>query len=79
MPLEDKKYSINLRRSIMKENQVQSLPRWVFVLLSVGTSWASGLYLGRLMVEGTSTAYLIRIIGFGAVGLVMAWGSIAKR
>jgi len=31
------------------------------------------------MVEGTSTAYLIRIIGFGVVGLVMAWGSVAKR
>ena len=63
----------------MKENQVQSLPRWVFVLLAVGTSWASGLYLGMLMVEGTSTAYLIRIIGFGVIALVMAWGSIAKR
>ena len=63
----------------MKENQVQSLPRWVFVLLSVGTSWASGLYLGMLMVEGTSTAYLIRIIGFGVIALVMTWGSIAKR
>jgi hypothetical protein len=45
----------------------------------VGTSWASGLYLGMLMVEGSSTAYLIRIIGFGVVGLVMAWGSAAKR
>ena len=63
----------------MKENQVQSLPRWVFVLLSVGTSWASGLYLGMLRVEGTSTAYLIRIIGFGVIALVMTWGSIAKR
>ena len=63
----------------MKEKQVQSLPRWAFVFLAVGTSWASGLYLGMLMVEGSSTAYLIRIIGYGVVGLVMAWGSAAKR
>jgi len=63
----------------MKENQGQSLPRWAFVFLAVGTSWASGLYLGMLMIEGSSTAYLVRIIGFGIVGLVMAWGSAAKR
>ncbi|MGB2897268.1 MAG: hypothetical protein WBB65_14030 [Anaerolineales bacterium] len=63
----------------MKEKQVQSLPRWAFVFLSVGASWASGIYLGMLIVEGTSTAYLIRIIGFGVIGLVMAWGSVAKR
>ena len=63
----------------MKEKQVQSLPRWAFMFLAVGGSWASGLYLGMQMVEGTSTAYLMRIIGFGALGLVMAWGSVAKR
>jgi len=63
----------------MKENQGQLLPRWAFVFLAVGGSWASGLYLGMLMVEGSSTAYLLRIIGFGVVGLVMAWGSAAKR
>jgi hypothetical protein len=63
----------------MNENQVQSLPRWAFVCLAVGASWASGLYLGMQMVEGSSTAYLIRIVGFGVVGLVMAWGSAAKR
>jgi len=63
----------------MKEKQVQSFPRWAFVFLAVGTSWASGLYLGMLMIEGSSTAYLVRIIGFGVVALVMAWGSAAKR
>jgi len=63
----------------MKENQNKLLPRWVFVFLAVGTSWASGLYLGMQMVEGSSTAYLIRIIGFGIVGLAMAWGAAAKR
>jgi hypothetical protein len=63
----------------MKENQNKLLPRWVFVFLAVGTSWASGLYLGMQMVEGSSTAYLIRIIGFGVVGLAMAWGAAAKR
>jgi hypothetical protein len=63
----------------MKDNQSQSFPRWAFVFLAVGGSWASGLYLGMQMVEGSSTAYLIRIIGFGALALVMAWGAIAKR
>ena len=63
----------------MKENQGLSFPRWAFVFLAVGTSWASGLYLGMQMVGGTSSAYLIRIIGFGLIGLVMAWGSVAKR
>ncbi|MCK4787010.1 MAG: hypothetical protein KAV87_24845 [Desulfobacteraceae bacterium] len=63
----------------MKENQVKLLPRWVFLFISVGTSWASGLYLGMQMVEGTSTAYLIRIIGFGALALVMAWGAYSNH
>ena len=72
-------FSRDKRRIIMNEKQAQSLPRWVFVFLAVGASWASGLYLGMQIDEGTSAAYLIRIIGFGVVGLVMAWGAVAKR
>ena len=61
----------------MMKNRVRTAPRWLFVLLAIGTSYASGIYMGILSAEGTSNAVLIRVIGFGVLGLIMAWGSIA--
>ena len=63
----------------MEKNRGRIPPRWMFLLLSVGGAWASGIYLGKITIEGASTGLLVPMIGFGVVGLVMAWGSVAKR
>jgi hypothetical protein len=62
----------------MNKRDKRTFPQWLFLILAVGAIWASGIYLGKMTMEGTSTAYLLRVIGFGALGLVMAWGAIAK-
>jgi hypothetical protein len=51
----------------------------MFVLLSIGGAWSSGIYLGKITIEGASTASLAATIGFGALALVMAWGAISNR
>jgi hypothetical protein len=47
------------------------------MILAMGAFWASGIYFGILSVEGISSAILVRAIGFGVIGLPMAWGAIA--
>jgi hypothetical protein len=49
------------------------------LFLSVGGAWASGIYLGKITIEGASTGLLIPTIGFGVMGLIMAWGALSKR
>jgi len=51
----------------------------MFLLLSVGGAWASGVYLGKITIEGASTGLLIPMISFGVMGLIMAWGAYAGR
>jgi hypothetical protein len=51
----------------------------MFLLLSVGGGWASGIYLGKITIEGTSTGLLIPMISFGVMGLIMAWGALSER
>ena len=63
----------------MKKTQVRTLPRWVFTLLAIGGAWASGIYLGKITIEGASTGLLIPVIGFGLMGFLMAWGALAER
>jgi hypothetical protein len=63
----------------MNNHSYRSFPRWVFVILAMGAFWASGVYLGILSVEGVSSAILVRAIGFGVIGLPLAWGAIAAR
>ena len=63
----------------MKKTQVRTLPRWVFTLLAIGGAWASGIYLGKITIEGASTGLLILVIGFGLMGFLMAWGALAER
>ncbi len=63
----------------MEKNRDRIPHRWMFLLLSVGGAWASGIYLGKITIEGASTGLLVPMIGFGVVGLAMAWGSVAKR
>ena len=63
----------------MNNHSHRSFPRWAFMILAMGAFWASGVYFGILSVEGVSSAILVRALGFGVIGLPMAWGAIAAR
>jgi hypothetical protein len=67
------------RKNQMKMTDNRTLPRWVFAILALGSFWASGVYLGIQSVAGVTLADLLRVIGFGIVGLLTAWGAIAKE
>ncbi len=62
---------------IMGTARTRPLPRWVWVILSIGGGWASGIYLGQLSVEGVSIGNLGATIGFGVMSLLMAWGALS--
>jgi hypothetical protein len=51
----------------------------MFLFLSVGGAWASGIYLGKITIEGTSTGLLMLTISFGVMSLIMAWGALSER
>ena len=63
----------------MERNRAKAFPRWIFTLLSIGGAWASGIYLGKITIEGASMGLLIPVIGFAALGLMMAWCALSKR
>jgi hypothetical protein len=64
---------------VMEKSRARIPPRWMFLLLSVGGAWASGIYLGKITIEGASTGLLIHTISFGVMSLIMAWGALSKR
>jgi hypothetical protein len=51
----------------------------MFLLLSIGGAWASGIYLGKITIKGASTGFLIPMICFGVMGLIMVWGVLSER
>ncbi len=63
----------------MEHNRTRTPPRWMFTLLSIGGAWASGIYLGKMSIDGASTWLLIPMISFGVMGMIMAWGALAGR
>jgi hypothetical protein len=63
----------------MEKTRAKALPRWIFTLLSIGGAWASGIYLGKITIEGVSTEFIIPAIGFGLMGFLMAWGALSER
>jgi hypothetical protein len=63
-------------RSKMKKNKVRTMPGWIFTLLACGAFCATGIYIGKVSVLGFSSADLIRLLAFAALGLVMLWGSL---
>jgi len=63
----------------MEKKQAKALPRWIFTLLAIGGAWASGIYLGKITIEGVSTGLLIPVVGFGIMVFLMAWGALAER
>ena len=67
------------KEGVMQNNQSRNLPRWMFLTLCIGGSWASGIYVGKITIEGVSSATLIPMIGFGVLSLLMAWGALADR
>ncbi|MFA9404212.1 MAG: hypothetical protein ACERKX_00170 [Anaerolineales bacterium] len=46
----------------MEKSRVRTPPRWMFLLLSIGGAWASGIYPGKIMIEGASTGLLVPMI-----------------
>ncbi|NIM95008.1 MAG: hypothetical protein GTO18_15010 [Anaerolineales bacterium] len=62
----------------MEKSRIQVPPRWMLLLLSIGGAWASGIYLGKITIEGASTSLLVPMICFGAMALIMGWGAISK-
>ena len=63
----------------MEKSRARIPPRWIFLLLSVGGTWASGIYLGKITIEGASIGLLIPMISFGVMSLIMVWGAYAGR
>jgi hypothetical protein len=63
----------------MEKSRNRIPPRWMFLLLSVGGAWATGIYLGKITVEGALTGLLIPTICFSVIGLIMAWGALSER
>lgn len=64
---------------MMKNNRTGTLPRWLFLLLSLGGAWASGIYLGKMTITGASTEFLIPTLAFAVMALIMGWGAYAGR
>lgn len=62
----------------MEKTRAKTLPRWIFTLLAIGGAWASGIYLGKITIEGASTGLLILAIGFGLMSFLMAWGALSE-
>jgi hypothetical protein len=54
-------------------------PRWMFQALSILGAWASGIYLGKITLQGISPASLIPAVAFGGLSLLMAWGAVSPR
>jgi hypothetical protein len=62
----------------MENSRAKSLPRWMSLLLSIGGAWASGIYLGKISIEGASTGNLIPMICFGVLGAIIVWGALSE-
>jgi hypothetical protein len=72
-------HSLSQMEEIMEKSQAKVLPRWIFTLLAIGGAWASGVYLGKITIEGASTEFLIPVVAFGLMALLMTWGALAER
>lgn len=71
--------SLEELEEVMEKSRTRVPPRWMFLFLSVGGGWASGIYLGKITIEGASTGLLIPMISFGVMGMIMAWGALSER
>jgi hypothetical protein len=54
-------------------------PRWMFLGIAIGGAWASGLYLGQITQAGASSDLILRVVFFGLLSLLMAWGALRRR
>ena len=71
--------SLEELEEVMEKNRSRVPPRWMYLFLTIGGAWASGIYLGKITIEGASTGLLIPMIGFGVMSLIMAWGALSER
>lgn len=63
----------------MPKSELRPPPRWLFAILTVGAFLASGIYLGMIRAEGSSTGYVVRAVIYGVLGLLMLWGVLGRR
>jgi hypothetical protein len=73
------RFALRKMEEIMEKTRNRVPPRWMYMFLSIGGAWASGIYLGKLTIAGSSTALLLPMIGFAVLGLLMAWGALTDR
>lgn len=71
--------SLEELEDVMEKSRSRTPPRWMFLLLSIGGAWASGVYLGKITIEGTSLGLLVPLISFGVLGLIMVFGTLSER
>jgi hypothetical protein len=55
------------------------VPWWLYALIAVGTLLASGIYIGIMSVEGTTSMHTVQAVGFGLLGVIMLWGATHNR
>jgi hypothetical protein len=63
----------------MNDKDIRYPPPWVFGLIAVGATWASGVFMGKMTLAGPSGDLLVRAVGYGMLALMMAWGAWARR
>ncbi len=63
----------------MPKSELRPPPRWLFAILTVGAFLASGIYLGMIRAEGSSTGHVVRAVIYGVLGLLMLWGVLGRR
>jgi hypothetical protein len=63
----------------MGTSEKRTPPKWFYSIIAIGALVACGMYLGMIRVEGSSAGHLIRVAGFGVVGLATFWGAVAGR
>ena len=62
----------------MENGKKRMPPWWVFAFITVGGLISSGIYVGIMSAEGLDPSNLAKAIGFGLLGLMMFWRTLAQ-
>lgn len=60
----------------MHQDHVPLPPRWLFVLLAIGTAWASGVYMGQVSVLGMDLIPALKMGAFAVVSIVLGVSAV---
>jgi len=61
----------------MNNKQSQSPPRWLFLVLTVGSLLASGIYIGKIVFLDATIGSILRAVIFGVLGVL--WLYMSQR